>query len=467
MPKLATFDENVIVSVPEGEKIELPTKSGKRRNRSSNGGVTIQLPTTDGIKVQTTVSVPDGEVIRGGIKKIRKTPTFKKLVLTNEFHAEGAYYGDFNKDGKLDVVAGPYWYEGPDFDKKHEIYPAKAIDQEKYSDIFGMFVADLNGDGWDDVFVCPHPGTDSYWYENPQGKEGHWKKHAGPKELGNESQMWGGILYPGILLGGVISDEAMIRLIDEKAERFRPGPLYNMNGKLGFGTYEIVDEMPKWTFHQVSGEDKRYHRYTHGIGYGDISGDKVADVLEAKGWWEQPLSKADTPWTFHAFDFGSDPSHMLVYDFNGDGLNDVVCAHHCHLYGLLYWKQIKDVDGKISFEKTEIMPIKPDENPDALSFSQMHAFALADVNGDGVMDFVTGKRFWAHGSKGDVEPNNPAVLYWFETKRDGNGGVEFIPHKIDDDSGVGTQVATVDLNGDGLPDIIVSNKKGTFVFLSE
>ncbi len=87
------------------------------------------------------------------------------------------------------------------------------------------------------------------------------------------------------------------------------------------------------------------------------------------------------------------------------------------------------------------------------------------------MDFVTGKRWWAHGSKGDVETNEPAVLYWFETKRDGSadsgGGVEFVPHKIDDDSGVGTQVTAVDLNKDGTPDVIVANKKGIFVFLSE
>lgn len=45
--------------------------------------------------------------------------------------------------------------------------------------------------------------------------------------------------------------------------------------------------------------------------------------------------------------------------------------------------------------------------------------------------------------------------------------MRFIPHMIDDNSGVGTQVAAVDLNGDGIPDVIVGNKKGTFVFLSQ
>jgi hypothetical protein len=56
------------------------------------------------------------------------------------------------------------------------------------------------------------------------------------------------------------------------------------------------------------------------------------------------------------------------------------------------------------------------------------------------------------------------VLYWFQLKRDGNGGAEFIPHLIDDDSGVGTQVTTGDMNKDGKPDVIVANKKGVFVF---
>jgi hypothetical protein len=89
---------------------------------------------------------------------------------------------------------------------------------------------------------------------------------------------------------------------------------------------------------------------------------------------------------------------------------------------------------------------------------------LVDVDGDGVMDLVTGKRRWAHGPSTDEEPNAAPVLYWFQVKRDGKGGAEFIPHLIDSDSGVGTQVTSGDLNKDGKPDIIVANKKGVFVF---
>jgi len=36
---------------------------------------------------------------------------------------------------------------------------------------------------------------------------------------------------------------------------------------------------------------------------------------------------------------------------------------------------------------------------------------------------------------------------------------------IHNDSGIGTQVLAHDVNGDGLPDVIVGNKKGTFVHL--
>ena len=55
---------------------------------------------------------------------------------------------------------------------------------------------------------------------------------------------------------------------------------------------------------------------------------------------------------------------------------------------------------------------------------------LADINGDGLKDIVTGKRFWAHGPTGDVNPNDPAVLYWYELTRTA-GSVKWVRHLID------------------------------------
>ncbi len=95
--------------------------------------------------------------------------------------------------------------------------------------------------------------------------------------------------------------------------------------------------------------------------------------------------------------------------------------------------------------------------------SQTHALNYIDVDGDGVKDLVTGRRWWAHGPRGDAGPNDPAVLYWFQAKRDSKGVLSLTPHLIDDDSGVGTQFTMIDINGDGLPDIIISNKRGVFI----
>src|SRR5215204_1485260 len=59
---------------------------------------------------------------------------FKKIRLTDEFWAEGAHFGDFNHDGKMDVVSGPYWYAAPDFKQRHEFYPANATFARKRAD---------------------------------------------------------------------------------------------------------------------------------------------------------------------------------------------------------------------------------------------------------------------------------------------------------------------------------------------
>jgi hypothetical protein len=158
---------------------------------------------------------------------------------------------------------------------------------------------------------------------------------------------------------------------------------------------------------------------------------------------------------------------MLVTDVDGDGLVDVINSWHCHLYGLVWHRQVRATNGEITWQQNVILSPKPDLQSEDLRFSQLHALDLVDMNGDGLQDIVTGKRFWAHGPAGDVEPNAPAVVYWFELRRNGGGQARFIPHLIDDDSGVGTQVTAVDMNGDRRPEVIVANKKGIFVHWNE
>jgi hypothetical protein len=150
---------------------------------------------------------------------------------------------------------------------------------------------------------------------------------------------------------------------------------------------------------------------------------------------------------------------------DGDGDNDVISSLAGHGYGLA-WFEAKREGGDVKFTRHMILSDKQGEKIKDTQFSQLHAVDLYDMDGDGLKDIVTGKRWWAHGPQGDAEPNAAAVVYWFRLTRDG-GKPEFAPHMIDDDSGVGTQVVACDLNGDKRGDVIVGNKKGQFVLIQQ
>ena len=367
---------------------------------------------------------------------------FKKTVLDDKFYCEGIHFADMNKNGHLDVVAGPFWFEGPDFKVRHEYADAKALDPEGYSTFFLIYIADFNGDSWPDILAVGFPGQEGFWYENPQGKDGPWKKTLAIKNIGNESPMFVDINSDG-----------------------QPELLYVQGNLVGYGSYDTANPYEPWKFTAVSTPEDNLKRTGHGIGYGDINGNGRLDIIVSEGWFEAPEDvNAAKSWKFHPFDFADAAAQLLVFDIDGDGKSDVVTSWHCHHYGLLWYRQIRDTDGQITWEKHEILPVQPDMDSDALRITQLHAFDLADFNGDGRMDFVTGKRKWAHGSKGDSEPNAPFLLYWFENTKDADGKVVFVPHLIDNQSGVGTQVTVGDLNGNGKPDILVGNKNGIFVF---
>ena len=362
------------------------------------------------------------------IRSTGKAVAFNKKVLSSEYYSEGANFGDFNKDGNVDVVSGPYWYEGPDFDKKHEIYLVKAYPKNRgYANSFFSFSFDFNNDGWLDILAWGLPGRPATIYENPKNKKGHWNAYKIFPSVGHESPVFGDINKDG-----------------------QPELLCVYKGKVGYAQWNKAKPYEQWQWVPIGG-----YRNAHGLGFGDINGDGKNDIIFADGWWENPKSGK---WKYHNVNFGRGGAQMYAYDVDGDGDNDVITSLVAHGYGLAWFEQ--KAGGK--FTKHIIMGNKPQDNKYGVCFSQLHAIQLMDINGDGLKDIITGKCFHAHNGR-DPGAKDAAIMAYFELSRKG-GKVEFIPRVFDRDSGLGRLISVKDINKDGLPDIVTANKKGVFLF---
>jgi len=359
---------------------------------------------------------------------------FEEILVDETFRSEGVAVGDVNRDGKLDILAGDVWYAAPDW-KMYEIRPAGKYDGSKgYSNCFANFAQDVNGDGWIDSIIIGLPGEPCLWYENPKNKTGHWKERKVASSACNETPVCLDLLGNG-----------------------RPVPLFAVRPEGLMAWFSVPDkplaDSGLWDMHVIAGPNAPgTKRYSHGLGVGDVNRDGRNDVLITEGWWEAPKDRTQSNWKFHPAKLGPACADMLVYDVDDDGDSDVITSS-AHNYGIWWFEQLPPADGS-QFEQHVICD----------DFSQPHAIRLVDMNGDGVKDLVTGKRYFAHMGK-DPGGHEPAVLYWFELRRPQTGKVEFIRHQIDDNSGVGTQFEVTDLNGDSKPDIVTSNKKGVHVFL--
>lgn len=387
--------------------------------------------------------------------------SFKRTAIDPIFRSEGVAVGDFNKDGQLDIGAGTVWYQSPNWKMQRTGDAAPEYDPKGYSHAFQTFADDLNSDGWTDLIVVDWPGAMTWWLENPKQPGRDWPKHILTPVTNTESPQFVDVDGDGKL---------------DLLAAFSPDPkdFEGPERRMGFMTRKS-DPLAEWKIHAVSAAAAPgTKRYSHGLGLGDINGDGRKDILIPQGWWEAPTtltrsaSEGATPtrsvsegnpappnapasspeWPFHAAPLGQDCAQMHVFDIDGDGDNDVLSTA-AHKIGMWWHEQLPA--GKW---ETHLI----DD-----SFTQTHALCLADMNGDGLPDFVTGKRWWAHGPTGDINPGDPAVLFWFELKREG-GKPTWTPHEIDHNSGVGTQFEVADVNKDGLLDVVTSNKKGVYYF---
>ena len=91
---------------------------------------------------------------------------WRKVWISDETF-ESAEVIDVNNDGVPDIVSGAYWYQGPDFRKKHPVGEVKA--NGEYFDDFSTIPLDINGDGFTDFVTGGWWGNTLRWRENPSG----------------------------------------------------------------------------------------------------------------------------------------------------------------------------------------------------------------------------------------------------------------------------------------------------------
>lgn len=372
--------------------------------------------------------------------------TFERQQLTDTYFSEGANAGDLNGDGVADVVYGPYWFEGPGYTTKHEIYKPVPQNVNGYADNFFNWPYDFNGDGLNDVLVLGFPGTPAYVYENPgpDGLNTHWTKHKVFDWVSNESP----------------------QLIDIVGDG-RPELICTRDGFFGFASIDWERPFTTWTFHPIS-EQIASKKFGHGLGVGDLNSDGRMDVIHAGGWFEQPLTHELTSrWLNHKTSFSQSygGAEMYAYDVDADGDSDVITSHSAHNFGLGWYEQLPGEleDAEPIFKHHLIMGEHPFENKYGVLFSEPHSVALADIDGDGLKDIITGKTYWSHHKQSPMWDAG-AVVYWFKLVRN-QDGVDWVPQQVDSEAGIGRQISIVDVNDDKHPDIVVGGILGAHVLI--
>ena len=382
---------------------------------------------------------------------------FRMQRLREYYLSWSAGVADVNHDGVNDIVSGAYAYYGPDYTTSREIYIAESYDVHKqYPRACAVnFAYDFTGDGWADQWCATGnngmgPGV---LYVNPRNEPRRWERFE---------------VTPDVWI-----EETALRDVDGdgKPELIMGIP----GGTIVLARPDPANPTKPWMLTPISDAGPWAANNSHGLGVGDLNQDGRLDILTAWGWWEQPAKgSAQKLWTYHPEAFGrrgrsqgaAGGAEMAVYDVNGDGLNDVVTSLEAHGWGLAWFEQKKSADGKPTFVRHMIMDNFQTKNAGDVIFTELHGATAADMNGDGIQDFIVGKRYMSHFGYTDPDSYGAPVLYIYRTVRNPSapGGAEFVPELVHNRSGVGSHIVAMDINKDGATDIVTSSTHGTYIF---
>ena len=338
-------------------------------------------------------------------------------------HSEGITTIDMNGDGRPDILSGAFWYENPGPQggewKLHQ-YRTVEVVGEFVSDC-GEWAVDVNHDGAPDVVTTGWMTDGLYWYQNPKKQNAMWEKHLITHTLETE--------------GGWMAD------INGDG---KPDLALAHYGRSGMIWIDFAGAEPK--VHKLGGHDQD----GHGVGMADIDGDGKMDVLSPHGWFRNVDADNDK-WEWHGeWDLGETGFPIIGYDVNSDGKLDLIYGRG-HSYGL-YWMEQQGSGASRHWVKHTI-----DE-----SYSQVHVLKLVDIDGDGKMELLAGKRYRGHNGK-DPGSYDPLVIYYY--KIDTKSG-QFTRYSISENGtgAAGTQFIVEDLDGDGDLDIATAGKTGVHLF---
>ena len=367
-----------------------------------------------------------GQAVKSNADNNAKPLKFrKKQIAAESFESVGVF--DVNKDKIPDIVSGAFWYEGPEYINRHTIGAAKRVGE--YWDDFSTIPLDVNGDGYLDFITGGWFGKSLLWWENP-GNNSEWKQHL-IAETGNIETT----------RGWDIDGDGVGEIVPNTPNN--PLTIYRLNrdsqGK-GTGNFE-----PKQVIN---------NKNDHGLGFGDINGDGLGDLIVSKGWAEAPRNLDKNSWTFHPdFDLGTASVPIVVADVNKDGLNDLIVGQ-AHSYGLDWYEQKKAKKVKASvWVKHPIDPFN----------SQFHTMQWVDLDGDGQEELITGKRYRAHNGN-DPGENDPVGIYYYKWNGEGFTKQIISYGPFGEGKGLGIYFSVTDLTGSGRKDIIVAGKDGLYIF---